>query len=365
MPARTHKAFGTYLRKLRLRRGLSLPEVATLSREVTRPESKGAFGHPWLWQLEVARATAVSFAKLASLAEIYGEPIDKLIERAPDPQRARLRRTLAQWREAERDHPDRKLFPSRAPPLPRERAEVDQQLDAALAATARGVSLPLGMRDAHRVIREGLTWATLPAFLERMPNRAARLRQFWGQLSRVPDQSASDIPLLVSSMWHQTANAFRDAVLYDFKLWHALVSGLKSWAIDFSRPGWEPRFALLTCHYVAPDLEHACAADSVPVAALVELRSAQLALALDQATPADNPRRAPAPPLETAALETLRSLIMAGAFHPYESGVAAVAGAVRYVCEHVPALVSSTAPDPAGVGLAELLTRALADSAHG
>ncbi len=75
MAERAPVAFGYYLRSLRERRGLSLEEVATLTKDYPEPVSKA-----YLSRVEHGRNT-VSFPRMIALARVYKVPLEVLAER--------------------------------------------------------------------------------------------------------------------------------------------------------------------------------------------------------------------------------------------------------------------------------------------
>ncbi len=68
-------AFGRYLRMLRERRGLSLDDVATMSRSLADPVDKS-----YLSRCENGRH-GIGFSKAITLSRIYGVPTEVLAER--------------------------------------------------------------------------------------------------------------------------------------------------------------------------------------------------------------------------------------------------------------------------------------------
>lgn len=358
MAGRTYKTFGEFLRKLRSRRDLSLKETAALSEKVS-PDSSGALSHPYLSQLESGRRIAVSFAKIASLAAIYDVPVDKIIAQAPEPERVRLKRTLAEWRAVPRP------FPKPLHRLPHAVDEVDRVLDGLLEQTAENVSLPLGNQTAARAaIRDGLMWATIVPYFERLSNRQKRAAEFWARASDElrGELKSAETPEIAATSWHRIMAEVRAWFIYELSCGPALLALIRSWTINFSRGGLWTYCGLLACRFRDDAIQQNYGFASVPVNAVCSVRSRQFAIALHAATSASDPRRLPPPPIEHAALDCLAVLIDPPASVPgMEFGSPIdVGAAIRQVCERVPLLSRPSPPDPVAAGLADFLNQALA-----
>lgn len=79
---RPEEKLGTYIRRVRLMRGLSLPDVARALAD--RPASQ-RLSHPYLSQIETGQVHQPSRDRLLSLATVLGIPAEWLYEKADLP----------------------------------------------------------------------------------------------------------------------------------------------------------------------------------------------------------------------------------------------------------------------------------------
>jgi hypothetical protein len=230
---------------------------------------------------------------------------------------------------------------------------------------AERVSLPLGYESpARRAIRNGLSWATVLPFLEGMPKREAEVRRFWVSNSG-PFQAelrfALDTPELVDAAWHSAAREFLDWLIYDRGAGPSMLALLRSWTIDLSRAFIFPEAGILTCRFRDPDVQGRYGFANVPVNTLGAVRAREVAAAIHVALATDEPRRAPPPPIERAALDCLATLIDPTAIVPQTPGADPrhLSAALRQLCDGVPLLSACAESDPVAAGMAHLLNRVL------
>lgn len=79
LPPREDEALGPYLRRVRISRGLNLPDVA---RALVQLPKEMRVSHPYLSQIELGQVAQPSRDRLVSLANLYQIPSEWLLRKA-------------------------------------------------------------------------------------------------------------------------------------------------------------------------------------------------------------------------------------------------------------------------------------------
>jgi transcriptional regulator with XRE-family HTH domain len=260
--------FGRALRALRAKRGLTLSQVASLTKSMAR-DSAGRISQPYLSQLELGKAKGITAAKIGTLARIYGVPSDELVHMAPlDLQVAFSFESCSDVRVDERV-------------APAVSHQIDEQIEDALAMIDNSATIPLSSRkSAMREIRNAVLSTALCAFAERDTKSSG---DFWRSLDLDP------IGALDSSGigWRGIAEQYRDWVLYESLRWREVVSSISFWTFTFVNPQMERAIGgLVACRLRPEALDIRYGHQLVPDVVLRAVRWRQLANLLFASRPA-------------------------------------------------------------------------------
>lgn len=252
-----YKRFGAELRRIRKGVGLTIKESASATREVA-PDSSAHISAPYLTQIENGRKVALSYAKLTTLASVYGVTDSELINLAPDGDRPRLKDERHDWM-VEGWMPPRKR-------KPRGWADVDRRLDELIARRAKEVSIPIRRQDyAKQFIRETLVCASLPPFMAVeveffVKAKADTIAQFVGQPSD-------------PWIWRALVADYMEFVLYELLMGERAIQAIVAWHVDFPSE-------LATCAFADPGIQRQYGFDRVPALVVQAAREAEIANAI-------------------------------------------------------------------------------------
>lgn len=343
MARNAYERFGAHLKDLRTRRLLTLRQVSELSDQVA-VDQVGRFSHAYLSQLESGKRTALALEKVLSLAAIYVQPPQKIIEQAPAALRDKLVVQLGKYLAAggELPHPLREL--------PWVRREVSLLMESILRSQARNVTAPLGWeKDGLATILDVVSLVTATPFLASHEDHEALVDDFrdyysgdlWLVLNRIAHQ-----PQHASREWKLLATDFRDWLAYERKYGELLIRMLDYWSIDFV--SHRDADCPLTCEFPDGNVNADYGFRCVPIGAVRPVAWRLLARWLYQNGITEERRNVSPPNMREAAIDIVANLI-----DPTSPGPAfEVATRADYVADALAVLVNDVAyfsrkPQPA------------------
>ena len=291
--AAAFQTFGSFLRELRTRCGLTLRAVAAASQSIPR-EAGDPISPTYLALLESGRPTNVALPKLLSLAAIYQASVQQLLSRAPTTLQRKLR---PQWRKWLSERPV--VVDPPPPPPGLRRDDLYEQLDPILAATARSVTMPFDDETGwRRSIRELLLSSASPPLL--LAGGSRLCKAFWShhadQVKALRlDESNSE------RAWKRVGHLLADWLVARPDVETRLRSTLDWWTADYAD-------GVASCHFQTAEDERRFGYDRAPIALVSRLRSIEAAELLSGHMPAA--LHLPPTPARLDALRTyLRSLL--------------------------------------------------------
>jgi len=216
------KRFGAYLKSRRQSRNISIGAAAALS-ERLRFDVAGRFSRPYLSQIERGKPVKLALPKALTLAAIYATTIESLMAQAPRELRERLAADLLVWRREGRPEP------ARLRSMPSVTAEIDMQVDRALAGISAGSMVPVGREEvAWQTIRKVILMSAAPAFL-RCPQHAQLVKEHWRTISESVGGPAS--PVSPGFDWYGHSEGLLNWLLYEKRLWAELLDLVRAWTM--------------------------------------------------------------------------------------------------------------------------------------